>query len=171
MSFDKAFKLVLGAEGGYSNDKADRGGATNFGITQYTYDAWNNKHKMVRSSVKNIKLTEVKEIYETEYWVPAGCQKLSTKLAIVHFDSAVNHGVSKANKLLQRSVGVKEDGKIGPKTIAAINALPEGVVIEDYIAVRIDFYHDIVTNDLSQTRFLKGWLNRVARLEKEVKLA
>jgi lysozyme family protein len=41
MSFDNALRIVLQLEGGYSNDPFDRGGATNYGIVQATYNDYN----------------------------------------------------------------------------------------------------------------------------------
>lgn len=36
------------------------------------------------------------------------------------FDAAVNHGLGNASRMLQRAVGVVDDGVIGNMTIAAI---------------------------------------------------
>ena len=115
--YAKALQFVLRWEGGYSNHANDRGGETNFGITHATYDNYRLSKKLAKRSVRLISMDEVKDIYKNKYWIPAGCNLLKPKLATVHFDWAVNHGVKGAIKTLQRLVRVQEDGIIGNKNI------------------------------------------------------
>ena len=42
--FDDIIEQVLEHEGGYVDDPADKGGATNFGVIQRTYQDYINKH-------------------------------------------------------------------------------------------------------------------------------
>ncbi|MBQ3640722.1 hypothetical protein II906_02160, partial [bacterium] len=133
-------KYVLKSEGGYSNNKADRGGATNYGITQRTYDAYLNKNKLPHKNVANITYEEVKRIYFREYWQASGADKISDfKLALILFDSAVNHGVNGAKVLYQKS----------------------GVDAYKLLELRKQKYLNIVQKNPSQKVFLKGWLNRI----------
>ena len=89
----------------------------------------------------------------------------------MHFDSAVNHGVKRAIKFLQLATGASPDGVFGPATQAALattmEKLSERIVIGLYLAEREDFYDDIVARDPSQSVFLKGWKNRIAKLRTE----
>jgi lysozyme family protein len=88
------------------------------------------------------------------------------------FDAAVQHGPSRAAKWLQRVVGAKQDGKIGPKTLTALALLIERdgleAVIGYYMEIREEFYDDIVERDISQMVFRKGWRNRMDSLRKEM---
>ena len=59
MRFDSCLPLILVFEGGYTNDPTDRGGATNKGITQKTYDDWCRRHSRQPQDVKNITDAEV----------------------------------------------------------------------------------------------------------------
>ena len=61
--FKKALKFVLKWEGGYVNNPNDKGGATNKGITQYTYNNWLKTHGLQPRNVKFITDDEVEQIY------------------------------------------------------------------------------------------------------------
>lgn len=172
MSFERALQTVLIHEGGYVNDKADRGGATNKGVTQKVYDAWRRSHALPIRSVAEIGNTEVAAIYLTQYWNPAWCEKLPEALGIVHFDSAVNHGVHRAIKLLQLAVGASDDGVMGRETMksleTALAMTDEDAVIEAYLNERSDFYDEITERDPTQLKFAAGWKNRIRALRSEV---
>jgi lysozyme family protein len=116
-AFDKALAQTLGFEGGWSNVPGDRGGATNYGITQRTYDAWRVTTGQPAQSVDLIADEEVRAIYLADYWTPCRCEDLPELLALAVFDMAVNSGVNNARFTLQKALGVKPDGVIGPVTI------------------------------------------------------
>ena len=80
-SFDKAFVLIIGLEGGYSNDPRDKGGATRYGISQkYNPEV----------DVETLTLEGAKAIYLQKYWIPAGCDEASYPMDICLFDGQVN---------------------------------------------------------------------------------
>lgn len=172
MSFERALATVLAHEGGYVNDKTDRGGATNKGITQRVYDAWRRARALPPRSVAEISSTEVAAIYLTQYWNPAWCDKLPEQLGLIHFDAAVNHGVHRAVKLLQLAVGASDDGVMGRETMksleTALAMMDEDAVTNAYLDERSDFYDEIVERDPSQVKFIKGWKNRLRSLRQEV---
>ena len=175
MSFERALAAVLEAEGGYVFHPSDKGGPTNKGITQTVYDTWRMTHAKPTRSVREIDDMEIAAIYRTQYWRPAGCDHLPEKLALVHFDAAVNHGVRRAIKLLQRTVEASPDGVFGNKTMEAVaNQLAfvtEPSLIMIYLDERAEFYDRIVDRDPSQSVFLKGWKNRIAKLRTETGVA
>ena len=63
--FEKCLKQVLKWEGGYVNDPDDNGGATNMGITQYTYNAFLKRKGLALKPVKNISYDEVIDYAQT----------------------------------------------------------------------------------------------------------
>ena len=170
--FDTCLEFVLAREGKYSNNPADRGGATNQGITQVNYDAWRVAHGLSRKPVLGISGAEVSEIYTTGYWQPVRANELVPPLDLCLFDAAVQHGPRRAIKWIQRVVGAMPDGVLGPKTLTLLALLIErdglDAVINDYMAIRDGFYHEIVANDISQAVFLKGWMNRMDALREAV---
>lgn len=110
MTFDDAFELIIGHEGGYSNDSRDNGGETNWGISQKAYP---NLH------IPSLTKDQAKHIYKSDYWDAIKGDYLPGRLATLVFDCAVNQGVGAATKMMQKSLGVNADGVIGPKTLSA----------------------------------------------------
>lgn len=140
--FENALKFVLAREGGYVNDPDDRGGATNKGITQNTYNSWLKSHGKPAKDVKNITDSEVKEIYYKNYWLAAGCDKMTSKFAVVCFDTAVNMGVSRVDEFLKAA---------------------KWIDLNEFYLARIRKYNEFAKNQ-TQRKFLNGWLNRVFAL-------
>lgn len=175
MAFEDALKVVLRFEGGFVDHPADRGGATNKGITQATYDEYRTKQLLPKRSVKEIEDKEVKEIYRKLYWEAVRGDeivKIAPKVAVLVFDTAVNSGARRAIIFLQQIVGTEADGILGPKTLAALKkrteAIGEKKIAAAYLGSRMRFYRNIVEKNPSQAVFLKGWTNRVRRLYVEV---
>lgn len=165
MSLQKALKFVLRHEGLWSDDPADPGGATMRGITQRVYDAYRTRMNRDLRSVALISDDEVEDIYGSEYYVPIGGDKLPEPLDLVCFDSAVNCGVGEASKFLQRAVNVADDGKIGPKTIAAVISAGSPLdVAGNVINQREQFYRNLAETKPAEAKFLSGWLNRLSDL-------
>ena len=165
-NFEKALTIVLQYEGGYSDHPSDKGGKTNKGITQSVYDGYRSEKDLPTQSVEFIQDKEVSAIYYNKYWLKASCEKLPQRLAIVHFDTAVNSGVSRAIRFLQKSAGTTDDGVIGPATLSAVSSKDENYLIAKFIDKRSDFIVDIVLNNSSQIVFLKGWMRRIRNLER-----
>ena len=141
--FDTALEFVLRSEGGYVDNPADSGGATNYGITQNVYNTYRKSHSKPIEDVKNITYIEVSDIYYNEYWIASGCSKLTNKLAVVVFDTAVNMGVSRAQNFLKLSISN----------------------VDKYLALREGKYIEFAQDVPSQKIFLNGWLNRIKNLK------
>ena len=107
MSFDRAFQITVGVEGGYVNDPADPGGETKYGISHRAYPD---------IGIKALTLDQAKAIYQRDYWQPANCDRMPERIGHLVFDCAVHHGVKTAIKLLQRALRVADDGEFGPVT-------------------------------------------------------
>lgn len=170
MTFEKALAFALRWEGGYSNHPADKGGETNRGITYQTYNAYRRSKGLPIRSVRYLEEAELQEIYRRHYWIAAACDFLPSKLAIAHFDWAVNAGIRNATRTLQQVVGTIPDGIMGPLTRAAIkNALAsqgEQRLVLAYCGDREACYRRWGKG--TQAAFLQGWLNRLAALRREL---
>lgn len=147
MKFNEAIEHILKHEGGYVNDPDDLGGETNMGITKRFYPD---------VDIKNLTVEQAKEIYKRDYWDKAKCDALPENVRLMHFDTAVNMGIGRANKFLQEAIGVTVDGIVGKNTLAAAHKCN----LKVYARVRLIFYTNIVLNKPVQKKFLKGWYNR-----------
>lgn len=151
---------ILAREGGFVDDPLDRGGATNFGITAKTLGEWRSLGRSATSAeVQALSMAEARAIYRANYVEPFLFVDDPDLLDVV-VDCAVNSGVGQATKFLQRALGVAADGKVGPITRSAIGAAVLSKLKYRVARARILFIGDIVVNDPSQVRFLRGWLNR-----------
>lgn len=144
--FQKALSFVLKWEGGYVNDPNDKGGATNKGITQSTYNSWLRSKGRNLIDVKVISDKDVRDIYYYNYWLKAGCDKMTEKFAILSFDTAINMGVSRVNEFLREA---------------------EWKSPEKFLLARIAKYLEFAKVK-GQEKFLQGWLNRVIDLYKYI---
>lgn len=140
---------------GYTNSEGDRGGETKFGIA---------KTANPNLDITNLDWEGAKAVYFKEYWTRGSCDKMSSRLAVLHFDGCMNHGVGKAGRFLQVAVGTTPDGAVGPATLAKAAALDELVVCAKICDRRTQFYRDIVSNDSSQAKWLNGWLRRIEEM-------
>jgi lysozyme family protein len=169
-ALESALKFVLRWEGGFVDHPNDPGGRTNKGVTQKVYDGWRARQGMPRRDVKQIEDAEVHSIYATDYWVPPRCDLLGSPLDMVQFDTAVNMGVGRAVRFLQASVGCGVDGDFGPGTERAVAGCDTGTVVADYCKHREAFYRRLAEKNPKLSVFLKGWMNRLNSLRKEVGL-
>ena len=162
--FDEALRFTLGEEGGYVDDPRDRGGVTNRGVTQVSYDSWRRSHGLGPQDVRLMADSEVRELYLEKFWEAGHCGELPPTLAVAHFDWCVNHGPYRALTTLQQTLGVTADGLWGETTAsAAAKSAPSAYI--RYDALRRQWYLKRVAEAPDQGAFLKGWLKRVDRLD------
>jgi len=152
MEFSEAIQHILKSEGGYVNDPDDMGGETNYGITKRVAVA-----NGYNETMKDIPMSVVEDIYFNDYWLKAHCDKLPNKVRLMHFDTAVNMGVSRANKFLQESIGAYIDGIVGKNTLAKAGKCD----LKKYSRVRLVYYVKIIINKPVQVKYINGWFNRV----------
>lgn len=162
-AFDRALKQTLGFEGAWSNTPGDRGGETHYGITQRAYDNWRVTTGQGKRSVALIEDEEVRAVYLADYWLPCRCDDLPELLALAVFDMAVHSGVWNAKISLQRALGVKPDGVIGPITLrTAAESQPRAMVMR-FLRQRSAFIQECIYAHPSDVQFLEGWINRLVQ--------
>jgi len=151
-------------EGGYVNNPNDKGGPTNWGITQAKAQEYGWTDDM-RTMPKEF----ADQIYQLEYWPGLDAvndQAVASKI----FDMRINFGVAGGNKLAQRAANTlvepatAEDGAWGPDTLSSVNAADPAAMLQALADVSEQHYRAIAANDPSQVTFLQGWINRARRL-------
>ena len=159
-AFNLSFENVIGVEGGYTQDPEDTGNwtggrkgvgklnGTKYGVSAASYPSLD---------IKSITLDDAKAIYYRDYWQVINGDAFPFSISNALFDCAVNSGCSSATKLLQRSLGVVSDGKIGKQTIAAAQAKDQTELLIDFLTARAVFYARLAKFEL----YGKGWMKRL----------
>lgn len=164
-AFDTCFEIVLGNEGGFTNDPRDPGNwtggkvgrgqlrGTRYGISAASYPTLD---------IKALTPADARAIYKRDYWDRVRGDELPPAMALVVFDAAVNCGVSRGARWLQGAVGVKADGAIGPATLGATHRGPEAVrrLCGEMVAQRLIFMSGLPT----WATFGTGWARRLCQL-------
>jgi lysozyme family protein len=166
--FGKIIGFVRQFEGGYVNDPDDAGGETYCGVSRVHHPHWEgwvlvdmNKPLKHNQIVKDSLLEDmVNTFYYKKYWNAVGGDKIAGQaVANMACDWQVHSG-DNCTKALQNLVGVKPDGDVGPKTIAAINACDPVRLFTQLKERRIMYYRAVVRHKPSNGKYLKGWIRR-----------
>lgn len=166
--FQKACTKLIIAEGGYKlvNVQGDKGGMTYAGITRRSFPYWGGWSMIDNGETPPTSL--VNEFYLETFWTPLLCEKIiEDSVAYSVFEFAVNAGLKTATKLAQIVAGASPDGRMGNKTLAAINEMDSSLFLALFALAKVARYRDIVQRDRTQMKFLLGWINRAL---KEVKI-
>lgn len=166
--FPAALSFVLRWEGGLVDDPDDPGGRTNCGVTQKVYEAWRGAAGLTARDVAQIDAQEVAAIYQSSYWLRARCDALRPRTDLVHFDTSCNMGVNRAVRMLQAAAGCDVDGVFGALTEGAIGKCEPHALSERYCGAREAYYRRLVTMRPKLAKYLRGWLNRLNALRREV---
>lgn len=178
-TFDTYIERTLAREGGYSNNPADAGGETMFGITAVIARA-NGYAGLMRLMTRN----QAKAIYQKHFWQ----QPFFDQLDLVHpnlaefaLDFGINAGTTWPGLFLQRALNVlnnaetkptwpylKPDGQIGAVTRMALAQFlaqrgEDGrkVIVGMVRAMASVRYVEIAEKTPTQETFEYGWqLNR-----------
>lgn len=158
----RALVKIFGTEGGYVNDPHDPGGETRYGISKRSYPHVN---------IAALTIDRAADIYRADYWDRLSLGDIVNQtIAEEIFDTAVNCGVGTAAKIAQEAVNLTNypepdigvDGRIGPKTIAAINNHKSPLSLYKALnGLQFVRYMNICKAKPIQERFMRGWLKRV----------
>lgn len=151
MTFEECIEIVLRLEGGYVNDPRDIGGETRWGVSKRAFPNVN---------IKDLTKEDAIEIYRIYYWnkVRAGDMPPAVRLAV--FDCAVNQGVIRAVAFVQKSLGVRNDGIIGPQTLAAFTDVPPEVFLANFLTRRFEAY----AGNPQWPIYGRGWMKRLMEI-------
>ncbi len=172
-------EALIDREGGYVNHRADRGGATRYGITEAVARAHG-----FRGAMMALPRDEAAAIYRRLYWLRPHFDQVAERvprIAAELFDTGVNMGPAVAVTFLQRALtalnrtgkdfaDLVPDGRIGPRTLAALDGFLEArgkrgggnVLMRALEALQGERYLRLAERRPSNEAFLYGWLaNRI----------
>lgn len=156
--FPVCLNQVLLSEGGFVDDKDDPGGATNLGVTQFTYDAYRRRTKQTPQSVRLITRAEAGSIYRDSYWAALHCSTFAFPMAFILFDTCVQWGAHGTIELLMECpmmAGVKVEDAL---VVAATK--PASLLAGQLYSRRAAFRLARVAKKPTQLKFLLGWQRR-----------
>lgn len=180
MSLDVAETVeeIIDREGGdtFTNHPEDHGGPTRFGVTLPALSSYLGR-KATITDLKLITRADAHDLYIELFLRRPGFGVIgSQRILSLLLDMAVNHGPKKATQLLQRALGVKDDGIFGPITKQAAAQADFSGFYRGLVAERVRFYGRIIGDDYirlvkegvlkpehkCQAKFAAGWASRVA---------
>ena len=139
-NFDACFAQEMIEEGGWSDNPDDPGKATNWGVTQATWQTFVGASKVVTvADIKALTQADVLPLYRV-FWRGCNANYLPDGVDLVTFDWCVNSGVGRGNEGLQEALGVTVDGLVGPKTLNAATNGDHAAVIGRVSELRADLY-------------------------------
>jgi lysozyme family protein len=179
LDVDSLVERVIDREGGYVNNPADKGGPTNFGITEAVARA-----QGYRGSMRSLPREEAVDIHKRLYWLRPRLDAVAGRAPAVAeelFDTGVNMGPAVAVTFLQRALtalnrnggdyaDLVPDGRIGPATLTALDCFlhmrgqraGEIVLLRALEALQGERYIRLAERRPANEAFLYGWLaNRV----------
>ncbi|VVT04719.1 putative Peptidoglycan domain protein [Sphingomonas sp. EC-HK361] len=178
MDIDDLIDAVIDREGGYSDHRADRGGATRWGVTEAVARA-----SGYRGDMRAYPREDAVAIYRRLYWIRPRFDGVASRAPLIAaelFDTGVNMGPAVAAAFLQRALNalnrgasdypdVALDGRIGPKTLAALDGFiarrgsgGEAVLLKAIEALQGERYVALAESRPASEAFLYGWLaNRI----------
>lgn len=186
-NFQQAHRFTAFWEGGLSDDPADHGGVTKYGVSlAFLADLAKNGDGLqylsalalrplppTKTTVVHLTKTQAEALFRREFWDRLKLDSLPFSMAALLYDAAVNCGCTQSVKLAQRGynrcvgygVPLAVDGILGPKTRKALAATVTTPVVTACLEARRTFYRQLVRNKPDQEVFLRGWLNRTDSLE------
>lgn len=163
-TFELAIVTILQHEGGFINNPNDKGGATNFGISQRYLSHLLNR-EVTTEEIKTLSKEKAMQIYKKHWWDQYSYGAImSQAIATKVFDLAINIGPYYAHRLLQhacwKTQGRKlpeliDDGIIGPITINVVNNINPESLLSAIKSEATEFYRS-----LHKPAFEKGWIKR-----------
>ena len=160
-SFPAALAAVLKHEGRYVNDADDNGGPTNMGITLATFRRFVKPGGTI-ADLKALTTEQAGIVYQRQYWDTVLGSQLPPGVDYATFDMSVHSGPKLSVRYLQRAVGAKADGVVGPKTLAAAAAKPAAEIINTMLDARLAF----LKRHEDWRKYAKGWTSRIAGVRK-----
>jgi lysozyme family protein len=171
---------IVRREGGFVDDPADLGGATQHGVSlryarrlglDLDHDGDTDK-----DDIRLVTPDQAAELYVRDFFEEPGLDQLPEPLQACLFDFAVNAGPARAIMCLQDVLSevayaapdlglipLAADGRIGPKTRESCRRAHGAMgpwLVNAIVEARIAYYRQLAKADPARKKFLAGWVNR-----------
>ena len=172
--FDSIIDKNLEHEGGYVNDKNDRGGKTKYGITEPFMEDF--KYALPSGKtipIEDLTVDDAKKLYKA-MWDRYNLGYVREKdVAYVIFDYMINTFYHTAAKRVQeilntRGAALKVDGHLGEKSLNAIHESDRKWLIDEVLKNRQFHHRKDVNENPAQLKFYAGWMNRLNKIAEAV---
>ncbi len=182
--FQAALEYLLAEEGGWSNRKADRGGATNYGITLSVFKGLgleadlDGDGDVDASDLRAMSEEQARGIYRKLYWLwpallerhPELVSRVDPRVMVKTFDTGVNCGPATASRILQSAAAEVSgthlvlDGQLGPRSLKVILGCHPMSLLSVMCRLQHERYERIAAKDETQREFIRGWRRRALRI-------
>lgn len=185
-AFTLAHKFTARWEGGFVNNSADPGGATNYGVSLRWLEGngidINGDGRIDIADIKALTPEKAAALFRSYFWDYLHLGNLPPLVAIITYDAAVNTGCAQGVKFLQRACNrfagqwLAVDGGLGPQTAGRVTSLygKESLYLcEHAITEREEFHRQLGSREpfrnakgqlIDYRKFLSGWLHRTSSL-------
>lgn len=149
-SFKRSMDFVFKAEGGFANVKGDAGGATMMGISKANFpNQFNEIQKIYKSKGERAAKNYAESFYNGTFYKKVVTPGMDSNTSMVMMDTAVLMGTGRAKQFYKQSGGD----------------------LNKFLDLRQEYHNKRAgkdVNGVSQSKFIKGWTNRVNDLRKEI---
>ena len=166
-NFARSLAIMRRWEGAWSDHPRDRGGLTRWGISlrflKLAGIDFNGDGVVDGRDLSAMTEFQAETIYRDHFWIPARCNDLPAGVDLAVFDCAVNQGMTRARRLLQKALRVDADGILGPKTMVAVWAVRPRWLLMEFMARRAVHYSSLAIIVV----FGLGWFRRLFSIHAE----
>lgn len=173
--FDRALRFLLKHEGRYSDDPADPGGPTMYGVSlrfardvdpkDFNFDV-DSDGDVDDDDIRALDPATVAAAYRKLWWDKHRYGDFVLPVSAKLFDFSVNMGAVQAHKLAQRAVRavtgerLVEDGVLGPVSRRAVANIDRHLYVAAVRSEAAGFYRALIAAKPKFKVFENGWLNR-----------
>lgn len=158
--YKKLIPTVLKYEGGYAGN-IDGKICTMKGVTLDIYRKYFGRQKTCKE-LRGISNAEWEYIFKEGFWDRWKADEINNQsIANLLVDWCWTSGIY-GIKYPQRILGVKDDGIVGDKTIAAVNNYPNKKELFDKLWNRRKKHFEDIAKTHNRAKFLNGWLRRLS---------
>jgi lysozyme family protein len=143
--FPICYPVTAQWEGGWSNNKADPGGKTMYGITETRWWEYQDKMGWTRTPVRTVTVAMALVFYRSEFWNACDAPNLFPGVDLAVFDVSVNSGVGRGKRYRDQTASISNPAER----------------VKSICRARLSFLQGL---KIWKT-FGKGWGRRVADIE------